>query len=70
MQIHNIKEREQYTIWRRRNRVRICDVAKYCQCSISYISMWENGIININDEILSKYNHFIISHEERKVNAK
>lgn len=69
MQINNIKEREQYTIWRRRNRIRLSDVANYCQCSISYISMWENGIININDEILTKYNHFINNYESRKINA-
>ncbi len=59
MKIDFIKEREEYTLWRKRNRVRLSDVAKYSNCSISTISRWENGIINISNELLEKYNEYI-----------
>lgn len=54
-----LKDREFYPIWRRRNRVRLVDVAKYCNCSISLISQWENDLIEINDETVKKYDKFI-----------
>ncbi|MHB8065272.1 MAG: helix-turn-helix domain-containing protein [Ruminiclostridium sp.] len=57
--ITNLKEREQYQVWRKRNKVRLSDVAKFCECSVPALSQWENGIINISDKLLASYNEFI-----------
>ena len=65
--IHNLKEREQYQIWRKRNRVRLIDVSQYCGCCVSTISQWENGQINISNELLSSYNEFIEQFEKGKI---
>lgn len=61
--IQNLKEREHYQIWRKRNRVRLIDVSIYCECSESLISRWENGKVNIDDSVLKKYNDFITHFE-------
>lgn len=59
MQGEEFKSREQYTIFRRRNKVRLMDVAGYIGCSISLLSKWERELINISDEKASLYNEFI-----------
>lgn len=64
--IHNIREREQYQIWRKRNRVRLIDVAQYCGCAISTLSQWENGLTNISDELLVEYNEYIRQFEKER----
>ncbi len=63
--INNLTEREQYQIWRKRNRIRLVDIAKYCGCCVSTISQWENGQINISIELLAGYNKFIEQFPER-----
>lgn len=65
----DIKEREKYTLWRRRNRVRLIDVAHYCGVSVPLLSMWENGKENISPKTLEKYNEFIKEFEEGKIYA-
>ena len=70
MKIDDIKEREEYTLWRRRNRVRLVDIAEYCDCTIPLISMWENGKRNIPDKILAKYDEYISEFEKGKIYAK
>ncbi|HBQ25716.1 MAG TPA: hypothetical protein DD791_04930 [Syntrophomonas sp.] len=65
--IHNLKEREQYQIWRKRNRVRLVDVAKYCGCAISTISQWENNQTNMSDELIEYYNEFIEKFEKGEI---
>lgn len=69
MENQEIKEREKYTIWRRRNRVRIVDIAQYCDVSSSYISMWENGKRPITPETLAKYDEYISNFEKGKLYA-
>ncbi len=64
--ITNLQEREQYQIWRKRNRVRLIDISQYCGCSESLLSRWENGKTNIDDYILSNYNEYIRQFEEGK----
>lgn len=59
MKLNNIEQREEFTLWRRRNRVRLVDIAKYCKCTIPLISMWENGKANISEEIFKKYNEYV-----------
>lgn len=63
--ITNLTENEQYQIWRKRNRVRLIDVANYCGCTAPAISQWENGLCSISDELKSKYDEFI-----EKINKK
>ena len=59
--------REGYQVWRKRHRIRLIDVAKYCNCSISLISQWENNLINISDKHVANYNKFIQELEDGKV---
>jgi len=59
--------REPYQLWRKRHRIRLIDIAKYCGCSISLISQWENNLINISDKHVENYNKFIQEFEDRKV---
>lgn len=69
MKIEDIKEREEYTLWRRRNRVRLVDIAEYCGVSIPLISMWENGKVGISQETLKKYDEYIAEFEKGRVYA-
>jgi transcriptional regulator with XRE-family HTH domain len=69
MKTIEVKEREKYTLWRRRNRVRLCDVAQYCKVSIPLLSMWENGKTEISNKVLSKYNEYIEQFEKGKIYA-
>ena len=60
-----LKKREEYTLWRRRNRVRLIDVAEYCGVSISLISLWENGKQGISPETLKNYDKYVAEFEKR-----
>jgi transcriptional regulator with XRE-family HTH domain len=64
-----LKKREEYTLWRRRNRVRLIDVAEYCGVSISLISLWENGKQGISPETLKNYDEYIAEFEKGRVYA-
>lgn len=66
MQIENIKEYEQFMLWRKRKRIRLEDIATYCNCSISTISRWENGIKALPNVILAKYKEYINKFDEVK----
>lgn len=65
--INKIQDRELYQLWRKRNRVRLIDISKYCGCTPSALSQWENNLINISDELVSKYNRFIQEFENRSL---
>ena len=67
MRINTIRKHEEYTLWRRRNRVRLVDVAEFAKCSYSLLSLWENGKANISDEKLQKYDEYIQLFEQRKI---
>ncbi|SHK41924.1 Helix-turn-helix [Desulforamulus aeronauticus DSM 10349] len=60
-----MKGRERYIIFRKRNRIRLIDVSRYCGCSASAISQWENNLINLSDELIAKYNEFIEEFEKK-----
>ncbi len=65
--LDELKEHEQYQIWRKRNRVRLIDVAKYCGCCASTISQWETGVSNISNELLASYNEYIKQFEKGRI---
>lgn len=62
--ILNLREHEKYYIWRKRHRVKLADVSKYCGCNISILSMYENGLHNISDKLLGYYDEFIDKYEK------
>ena len=68
--IDELKAREEYAIWRRRNRVRLLDVSKYIGVSIPVLSRWENGINGISDELLEKYNEYRVRFEAGEIHAR
>lgn len=57
--IQNLREHEKYQIWRKRNKLRLKDVANYCSCSVAALSLFENGELNLSDELLEYYDEFI-----------
>lgn len=65
--VSSLEGRERYMVWRKRHRVRLVDIAKYCGCFISAISQWENNQINLSDQLLAKYNEFIREFEKIKI---
>lgn len=34
---------EEFHLWRRRNKIKLKDVAEYCHCAVSLLSQWERG---------------------------
>ena len=64
--MNELMDFEQYRIWRQRNRVRLIDVAKYCNCSVSNLSQWETGSTNLSDELKRKYTEFIYHFKKRR----
>ena len=67
MLIDKVRRHEEYALWRKRNRVRLVDIAQFVKCSYSLLSLWENGKANIDTEKLQRYNEFIRLFEERKI---
>jgi len=63
--IKDLHRGELYQIWRKRNRIRLTDIAKYCSCSASAISQFENEIIDLSPELFGKYNEFIRKYESK-----
>lgn len=57
--IQSLKEHEKYKIWRKRNKLRLKDVANYCGCSVGALSLFENGELNLSEELLGYYDEFI-----------
>lgn len=56
-----MNERERYTAIRRRNKIRLKDIADYVGCSIALLSKYENGLIISHDKVI-KYKQFIEEH--------
>lgn len=50
---------EQYTMFRRRNKVKLKDVANYIGCSISLLSRWEREEFNMSKDKVILYQKFI-----------
>lgn len=59
-----VNQREFYSIWRKRNKVKLEEVANYIGCSLSLISKWELGHCNMSKKKLDKYNQFIIEYRK------
>ena len=64
--IFDLYRGEKYQIWRKRNRIRLTDIAKYCKCTASAISQYENNIIDLSPEKEEKYNEFINLYELKR----
>ena len=64
------EKRQDYKNWRKRNNVRLWDVAKYINLSESTISRWENDMRDIPDWKVELYDRFIKEYETGKVHAK
>lgn len=64
--IFDLYDSEKCQIWRKRNRIRLTDIAKYCKCTASAISQFENGILDLSDEKKDKYEEYIKLHEVRQ----
>jgi len=65
--INNLKEREQFQVWRKRHRIRLIDVSEYCGCCVSTLSQFENSQTNLSDKLLAKYIEFINQFEKGKI---
>ena len=61
-----LREREYYTLWRKRNGVTLKEVASYIGVYDSTISRWERGIFNFADGKERKYDEFIEQFESKK----
>ncbi len=68
MFIQELKERERFMIWRKRNKVNLTDVAKYCGCATSTISQFENSQTKkLSDKFLLKYQDYIYKYEKGEI---
>jgi DNA-binding transcriptional regulator YiaG len=61
-----LTEREEYTIWRKRNKVKLVDVANYLGISESAISRWERYERHFKDNKQELYNKFIEQFESQR----
>ena len=70
MLIKNVNEREEFMLWRKRNRVRLRDVAKYINCSIPTLSRWESGDTNISQKLFVGYREYIEKFNAGEIHAR
>ena len=56
---NDLKEREHYTVWRKRNKVKLKDVAEYLKISIPAVSRWERYEMDFFDNKQELYDKFI-----------
>lgn len=55
----NLTEREYYVLQRKRNHLKLKQVAKYVGCSASMICQHETGVNNLSDMKYKRYKEFI-----------
>ena len=48
-----------YQIWRKKNRVRLFEVANYLGVTLQYVSMFENNYVNWDQNLIGRYKQFI-----------
>lgn len=55
-----------YQVWRKKNRVRLFEVAQYLGVTLQYVSMFENNYVKWDQHLVGKYKQFIKEFESRK----
>ena len=54
-----LNDREQYTFFRRKHKIKLLDVAKYIGCSIPLLSLWERNLANMDIKKIKMYKLFV-----------
>lgn len=65
--MNELEEREQFVVWRKRNKITLENVANYLGCSISTLSRYETGKRQLCENLLLRYKQFK-NNFERQVN--
>lgn len=68
MKMNELEEREQFVVWRKRNKITLEKVSQYIGCSISTLSRYETGKKKLYDDLLEKYREFKNKYEVQEVN--
>jgi|BioPla2DNA2_1021312.scaffolds.fasta_scaffold00610_19 transcriptional regulator with XRE-family HTH domain len=66
--MNELEEREQFVVWRKRNKITLEKVSQYIGCSISTLSRYETGKKKLYDDLLEKYREFKNKYEVQEVN--
>lgn len=66
--MNELEEREQFVVWRKRNKITLKKVSQYIGCSISTLSRYETGKKSLYDDLLEKYREFKNKYEVQEVN--
>lgn len=67
MKMNELEEREQFVVWRKRNKITLEKVSQYIGCSISTLSRYETGKKKLYDDLLEKYREFKNKYEVQEV---
>lgn len=65
--MNELEEREQFVVWRKRNKITLEKVSEYIGCSISTLSRYETGKRQLYENLLQRYRQFKNNYE-RQVN--
>lgn len=68
IKMNELEEREQFVVWRKRNKITLEKVSQYIGCSISTLSRYETGKKKLYDDLLEKYREFKNKYEVQEVN--
>lgn len=61
-----LDEREKYTLWRRKHKVKLQEVAAKIGCCVSLLSKFENNKANLSEYNKNAYDNFIRNFMEGK----
>lgn len=64
--IEELTERQKYQLWRKINKIKLVTVSEAIGMSVSSLSRWENGLRDLDDSIIKKYDFFISAFEQKK----
>ena len=68
IKMNELEEREQFVVWRKRNKITLEKVSQYIGCSISTLSRYETGKKKLYEDLLEKYREFKNKYEVQEVN--
>lgn len=55
-------DKDLYVIKRRKQKIRLISIAEYINCSPSLLSKYENDLVDMSEDKVSKYKEYIDSH--------